>query len=83
MDDDLPASHQLIRYFAGPGPGAHLQRQLRILRIDEPAYAVALLHAIGCVPDRQIQDPATADSRELMAVADQHHECLGLVGKAE
>ena len=80
VDDDLAAGEEFVEHLAGRGARPHPHRQLGIAGVLEAAYAVELLHPIGCVPDRQIQDPATADSRELMAVADQHHDCLGLIG---
>ena len=84
MDDDLAAFKKCVEDLTRPLTSAHEQAEFCVGGIAEPVDRLELVVRFGAHPAcGEVEDPAAADGRELVAVAEKRDDCVRSVGDGE
>lgn len=81
MDDDLAVLGEQVEHHFRILPGAHGEAELRVVGVGEPVDVIQGQARVGTSPVRsEIEDTASSDGGQLMAVPDQRETRASLVG---
>jgi hypothetical protein len=84
MDDDVAAFEEGVEDLTGTSHRSHEQAEVGVGGIAEPVDRLQRVVRFGSHPAcGEVEDAAAADRRELVAVAEQRDDCVGLVGDGE